>query len=142
MKHMLTEADIELNPQLEAQVGDQVEQEDILYPVIPTNFVGGKADNILRHANSPHYANNRINVMDRETLIKTYSGDRDGTNWKKHAELYAELNGYTLEAYNPKLDVVDLNNQVIDDSPVKTKKSEKKSDKSAVKKAVKKSIKK
>ena len=137
MKHMLTEADIELNPQLEAEVGDQVEQEDILYPVIPSNYAGGKADNILRHANSPHYANNRINVMDGETLIKTYSGDRDGTNWKKHAELYAELNGYTLEAYNPKLDVVDLNNQEIDESPVKTKKSDKLSAKKAVKKSKK-----
>jgi hypothetical protein len=139
---MLTEADIELNPQLEAHVGDQVDQTDILYPVIPVDFVGGKADNILRHANSPHYANNRINVMDGETLIKTYSGDRDGTNWKKHAELYAKINGYTLEAYNPKLDVVDLDTQVIDDTPVKTKKPKTKSDKSAVKKAVKKSAKK
>ena len=135
---MLTEADIELNPQLEAKPGDQVDPTDILYPVIPVDFVGGEADNILRHANSPHYANNRINVMDGETLIKTYSGDRDGTNWKKHAEVYAKINGYTLEAYNPKLDVVDLDNQVIDDSPVKTKKS----DKSVVKKAVKKTAKK
>lgn len=122
MKHTLTEAEIELNPQLEAEVGDQVDQTDILYPVIPTDFVGGQADNILRHANSPHYANNRINVMDGKTLIKTYSGDRDGTNWKKHAELYAELNGYTLEAYDPKLDVVDLDNQVIDEPKKSTKK--------------------
>ncbi len=132
MKHMLTEAEIELNPQLEAKVGDQVDQEDILYPVIPVDFVGGKADNILRHANSPHYANNRINVMDGDRLIKTYSGDHDGTNWKKHAELYAELNGYTLEAYNPKLDVVDLDRQEIEDSKPK------KAKKSAAKKSVKK----
>lgn len=133
---MLTEAEIELNPQLEAQVGDEVDQTDILYPVIPVDFVGGKADNILRHANSPHYANNRINVMDGETLIKTYSGDRDGTNWKKHAELYAELNGYTLEAFNPKLDAVDLDRQEIDDSkPKKTKKaSAKKTGKKTTKK--------
>lgn len=120
---MLTEADIELNPQLEAKVGDKVDQRDVLYPVIPADFVGGEADNILRHANSPHYANNRINVMDGDTLIKTYSGDRDGTNWKKHAELYAQINGYTLEAYNPKLDVVDLDHQEIDDSKPKKSKS-------------------
>ncbi len=75
--------------------------------------------------------------MDGETLIKTYSGDRDGTNWKKHAELYAEQNGYTLEAYNPKLDVVDLETQVIDDSKPKKEKATK-----TVKKTVKKSTKK
>lgn len=129
-KHILTEAEKELNPQLETEAGDQIDPLDLFYPVIPTDFVGGEADNILRHANSPHYANNRINVVDGDKLIKTYSGDKDGTNWKKHAELYAELNGFTLEAYNPKLDVVDLDRQEVIEEPKK---------KSSAKKAAKKS---
>ncbi len=101
MKHLLTETEKSQNPHLEAETGEQVDEKDILYPVIPVDFVGGKADNILRHANSPHYANNRIDVMDGEKLIKTYSGYKDGTNWKKYAEIYAKINGYDLAAYDP-----------------------------------------
>lgn len=104
MKHQVTELELTQNPQLEAKVGDSVDQKDIIYPVIPNDStIGAKAEAVIAKANPSHYENNKINVMDGDKLIRTYSGETDGQNWKKYAELYAEANGYELAPYSSTL---------------------------------------
>lgn len=104
MKHQISELEKTQNPQLEAEVGDKVDLKDIIYPVIPNNpTIGAKAEQIIARSNPSHYENNKINVMAGNKVVRTYSGETDGQNWKKYAELYAEANGYELAPYTATL---------------------------------------
>jgi hypothetical protein len=41
--------------------------------------------------------------VDGQEVIRTFSGEVDGQNWKKYAEMYAEANGYELAPYSATL---------------------------------------
>ncbi len=104
MKHQISELEKTQNPQLEAEVGDKVDEKDIIYPIIPNDpTVGSKAETVIAKANPSHYENNKINVVDGDKVIRTYSGVTDGQNWKKYAELYAKNNEYELAPYSATL---------------------------------------
>src|SRR5687767_4200615 len=110
MKHKITEAELQLNPQLreqEVEVGDIVDERDLFFRPIP-NYppVGSKVERILSQSNPSHFENNKINVVtgkDWREVVRTFSGETDGQNWKKYAELYAEANGFELAPYSATL---------------------------------------
>lgn len=110
MKHQITEAEWNINPQFQEQdikVGDRIDEKDLLFLPIPNDpIIGSKAERVIAQANPSHFENNRINVVkdksERE-VVRTYSGETDGQNWKKYAELYAKANGYELAPYRSTL---------------------------------------
>jgi hypothetical protein len=109
MKHQLSELEVTQNPQLEAEAGESVDEKDVIYPIIPNDpTIGSRVETIIARANPSHYENNKINVVEWVTpkhyeVIRTYSGETDGLNWKKYADLYAAKNGYTLAPYTASL---------------------------------------
>ena len=104
MKHQITEEELSLNPQLEVKAGDKVDEKDLIYRSIPNNpIIGSKVEAVIARANPSHFENNKINVVDGEKVIRTYSGETDGLNWKKYAEVYADANGYELAPYSASL---------------------------------------
>jgi hypothetical protein len=107
MKHQITEAELELNPLLQAlkiKPGEKVDEQNLIYRPIPNDpTIGAKAEHVIASSNPSHFENNKINLMDGKKLIRTYSGEVDGLNWKKYAELYADANGYELAPYSATL---------------------------------------
>lgn len=102
-KHLITEEELNLNRELKdrgVQVGDKVDETELIYRPIDNPVVGSKAETILATSNPSHYENNKLNVMDGKQVIRTFSGEIDGQNWKKYAESYADANGYELTAFH------------------------------------------